>query len=58
MFAGILVLAGYTAAVCWVFGISRAPDFAWHLRSLDRLLWPPAVAVPVPLQTFKSLNLF
>ena len=43
MFAGILVLAGYTAAVCWVFGISRAPDFAWHLRSLDRLLWPPAV---------------
>ena len=21
----------------------RTPDFAWHLKSLARLLWPPAV---------------
>lgn len=27
----------------WIFGISRVPDFEWHLRSLARLLWPPAI---------------
>jgi hypothetical protein len=43
VFAGVLVLAGYTAAIWWVFGISRAPDFAWHLKSLERLLWVPSV---------------
>ena len=41
--AGLAVLLGYTAATWWIFGVSRAPDFGWHLRSLERLLWPPAM---------------
>jgi len=41
--AGFVVLLGYTMATWWIFGISRAPDFEWHLQSLERLLWPPAM---------------
>ena len=26
--------------ICWAFSISRAPDFAWHLSCLPRLLAP------------------
>ena len=43
MLAGIAVLLGYTMTIWWVFGISRAPDFEWHLRSLERLLWAPVI---------------
>ncbi len=28
------------AGICWAFSISRAPDFAWHLSCLPRLLAP------------------
>ena len=41
--AGLAVLLGYTFAMWWILGISRASDFGWHLRSLERLLWAPAL---------------
>ena len=41
--AGLAVLLGYTLAMWWILGISRASDFEWHLLSLERLLWAPAL---------------
>ena len=30
----------FAAGICWAFSTSRAPDFAWHLSCLPRLLAP------------------
>ena len=57
VFAGILVLWGYTAAMWWVFGISRAPDFEWHLKSLERLLWAPAMLFLFHLTTSEQAQI-
>lgn len=30
-------------AFCAIFSVSGASDFRWHLESMERLLWVPAV---------------
>ena len=35
--------AASAAAFAFIFSLSRAPDFEWHLLSLERLLWPPSL---------------
>ena len=37
--AAVLCMIGFA----WIFGISQAPDFNWHLDSAERLLWVPAL---------------
>ena len=37
--AAVLCMIGFA----WIFGISQAPDFNWHLDSAKRLLWVPAL---------------
>ena len=38
------------AGICWAFSISRAPDFAWHVSCLPRLLAPAsALALAIAL---------
>ncbi len=40
--AGVVLLA-CAFAFSYFLGLSRAPDFRWHCRSLYRLLFPPAL---------------
>lgn len=40
---GLLVMLANLLAFIYIFSISRASDFEWHLDSLGRLLWIPSV---------------
>jgi hypothetical protein len=40
---GLLVMLVNLLAFIAIFSISRATDFEWHLDSLERLLWIPAI---------------
>lgn len=40
---GLLVMLANLLAFIYIFSISRAADFQWHLDSLERLLWIPAI---------------
>ena len=48
--AALLVAALSFGAFVFVFSISRAPDFAWHLRTaMPRLLWTPALLLALEI---------
>lgn len=40
---GLLVMLANLLAFIAIFSISRAAEFEWHLDSLERLLWIPAI---------------
>lgn len=50
LFAALLVAAISTVVFAYVFSLSRAPDFAWHLHTaMPRLLWTPTMLLAFEL---------
>jgi hypothetical protein len=43
LLAGTLMMFLCVGAFIWIFGMSRTPDMDWHLISMERLLFAPAL---------------
>lgn len=43
----VVFVAGTISSVCIcaIFSLSAEPEFAWHLESVERLLWIPAILI-------------
>ena len=55
--AALIVAAFSLGAFVYVFSLSRAPDFAWHLRTaMPRLLWPPALLLALEILRLDALR--
>ena len=57
LFAALLVAAVSTVAFAYVFSLSRAPDFCWHLHTaMPRLLWTPALLLAFEISRLPRLD--
>jgi hypothetical protein len=54
---GLVVMLITTLAFIYIFSLSRAAEFEWHLDSLERLLWLPAILMLFCVTTSSALYL-